>query len=647
MSFRTVLAALSLGLPLLVGCSPDPYPGEHGKILHVSLRLMPKSFDPTEIEEEGSGKCAAHVYDGLLMYHPFARPYRLMPALAEAMPEVSEDRRTYTFRLRKGVRFQDDPCFPDGKGREVTAEDFVWCFKRFAHPVVNTPGWWLFDGWVEGLDAYRRQVDEERNALLAEGKDVPELYGIDRDVAGVRAVDRYTLQLRLTRPYPQFLWVLAMPYTSAYPKEAVAYYRDEFRNHPVGTGPFQVTEYNPVYRAVYRRNPTYREDYFPDPRDKPEERWEGWEEDEAEGLLVNAGKRMPLLDGMEIRFILEDQPRWLYFKAGYSDFLNPPKDNVAEAIPGGDLSDEMKARGTRLRPWPELGTVYSCLNCKDPVLANVELRRAMALAFDHKWTVDNLYAGQAIVATSLIPPGVAGFDPAYHPYHSEDGRPRIAEARRHLAAAGYPGGRDPATGRPLRITLSNAAGSKTAEDFGIRFRDEMKELGIEVDIARMTFPQLTEVMRKADFQVAGLAWGFDYPDAQNILQLLYGPNKAPGINRANFENAEFDRLYEQAAVMEDSPERTRLYVRMAHIVADEVPWITRTHRIRPNLQQPWLTGFKYTETSYQFWRYSDVDAEARGRLVLEWNKPVRWPLAVLGALFAAFLVWTLNQGRRP
>ncbi|MCB9675513.1 MAG: hypothetical protein H6737_10380 [Alphaproteobacteria bacterium] len=629
-----------LPLALLLACNPDPYPGETGDVLHVALRQLPKSFDPPQIEDEGSGKISANVYDGLLQYHPFARPYQLQPALAEALPEVSEDGLTYTFRIKRGVRFHDDPCFPGGQGREVDAHDFVWAYKRLAHPSVNSRGWWLFDGRIAGLDAWRDGLREELKGQVVDQAALP---GMDRAVPGLVALDDHTLQIRLTGPYPQFLWTLAMGYASVYPHEAIAHYGDEYRNHPVGTGPFRVTEYNPVYRAVFERNPTYREDHVPDPANRPSERWPGWEEDEAAGLLVNAGKPVPLLDGMEIRFILEDQPRWLYFRNGYTDFLNPPKDNVAEAIPGGELSPEMVERGVRMQKWTELGTVYACMNTEDPVLSNVDVRRAIALAYDHTWTIDNLYSGQAIMATSLIPPGVAGFDASYHPYHRDDGHSDVERAKEHLARAGYPDGIDPKTGRRLHLTFENSGSGLTQKQFADRFTDEMRRIGIEVSTVTNTFPQLTDKMRKGAFQITSLAWGFDYPDAQNILQLLYGPNKAPGVGSARFQNAEFDRLYDEAALLPDSPERTALYERMAHIVADEVPWVSRVHRIRPNLQHTWLQGYKYTEVNDQYWRYVGVDDEARDRLVAGWNEPTRWPVFVFFGLFAGIVAVSVRR----
>jgi ABC-type transport system substrate-binding protein len=393
-----------------------------------------------------------------------------------------------------------------------------------------------------------------------------------------------------------------------------------------------VEDFNPVYRAVYRRNPDYREVRVPDPKGDPNQRWDGWEEDLAAGLLDRAGDRLPLIDGIELRFILEDQPRWLYFKNGHLDFLNPPKDNIAEAIPMGRVSDEFQARGVTTEEMVELGTVYTCLNTADPVMSNVNLRRAMALAFDHKWTVDNLYGGEAIVATSPIPPGVAGYDPDHHPHHRSDGVAQLDEARKMMAVAGYPEGRDPKTGKRLRVRFESSGSGVTQRQFAQRYVDEMRKIDINVDIVVNTFPQMIDKMRKKQFQVAGLAWGFDYPDAQNILQLLYGPNAAPGVGSANHKNPAFDKLYAKASTMEDSPERTELYQQMAHIIGDDVPWITRAHRIRHILKQPWLHGFKYTEVTYRYWNWVWLDTELRDREVAAWNKPTLWPVGLFFGL---------------
>ena len=305
----------------------------------------------------------------------------------------------------------------------------------------------------------------------------------------------------------------------------------------------------------------------------------------------------------------------------------------------------MKERGIRVQPWTELGTVYTSMNTEDSLLSNVDVRRAIALAYDHKWTVDNLYGGQAVIATSLIPPGVAGYDPDYHPYHSDNGKADVERAKELLARAGYPGGVDPETGRALRLVFENSGSGVTQRQFADRFTDEMRRIGIEVDVVVNTFPQMVDKMRKKKFQIAGLAWGFDYPDAQNILQLLYGPNESPGINSANFKNEEFDALYLESAVMEDGPERTAIYERMAAIISDNVPWITRTHRIRLNLQQPWVQGYKYTEVNDQYWKYVGVDLDQRRALLVEWNRPNRLPVYGFACLVMALVGGTVVRGR--
>ncbi len=616
---KCFILTLSIFLSLSA-CSPDPYPGEKGKILHMGLMALPKSLDPTGVEDMYSGIIASQIYEGLFQYHPYARPFKLIPALAKETPRISEDGRTLIFELKSGVRFQDDPCFPDGKGREVVAQDFVYCFKRFAHPSVQSKGWWVLDGKILGLNAWRGQREAEIAALRKEGETPTLLQGIEAPVEGLKALGPHTLQLRLTKAYPQIYWVLAMPYLSVYPHEAIAKYGEEFQNHPVGTGPFRVKSFNPVYRVVLEKNTSYREVRVPDPRNHPEDRLPGWdwEADEKAGVLVDAGKSLPLVDGMEMRFILEDQPRWLYFKSGFLDFLIPPKDNMDEAIPAGKLSPEFAKRGVTLESIVETGTVYTCLNTEDPILRNVNLRRAISLALDNRWMIKNLYAGQALLAKCLIPPMIAGFVD-YHPYMKDDGTAWISKAKEYMKKAGYPGGlrKD---GKRLTLTYESAGASATQMQFASRFTQDLRRIGIQIERVVNTFPQMIGKMRKKQFQIAGLAWGFDYPDAQNILQLLYGPNASPGPGAANFHNARFDQLYKKAMLMVDSPERTKIYEEMAKIVADEVPWVPRVHRLRRVLRQPWLLGMKYTQVNYHFWRYLDVDLALRKKKVRAWNK---------------------------
>jgi ABC-type transport system substrate-binding protein len=567
-----------------------------------------------------SGIIASQVFEGLFQHHPFARPFKLIPALAKEAPQVSKDGRTITFELKRGVLFQDDSCFPKGKGREVVAEDFVYCFKRFAHPSVQSKGWWTLDGKILGLNAWREARGKEIEALRKEGKTPSLLQGIDKPVEGLKALGPYKLQVRLTEAYPQLYWVLAMPYLAVYPHEAVEKYGEEFQNHPVGTGPFRLKSFNPVYRAVLVKNETYRPVRFPDPRNHPEDRLSGWdwEKDEKAGILANAGKPLPLVDGMELRFILEDQPRWLYFKSGYLDFLIPPKDNMDEAIPAGKLNPQFAKRGVSLETVVESGTVYTCFNTEDPVLRNVNLRRALSLALDNKWMIQNLYAGQALLAKCLIPPMIPGFID-YHPYMKADGSAWVEKAKEFLKKAGFPGGlrRD---GKRLRLSYESSGASATQMQFASRFAQDLRRIGIKVDNVVNTFPQMIGKMRKKQFQIAGLAWGLDYPDAQNILQLLYGPNGSPGPGAANFHNARFDKLYQKTMHMMDSPERTKIYQEMAKIVAEQVPWVPRVHRLRRVLRQPWLKGMKYTQINYHFWRYLDVDLELRKKKVVAWNK---------------------------
>ena len=264
---------------------------------------------------------------------------------------------------------------------------------------------------------------------------------------------------------------------------------------------------------------------------------------------------------------------------------------MKEVVVQDGLSPEMEERGIRLSTVPQLDTVYTSFNVQDPVMNNVHLRRAMALAIDHSWIIDNLYAGQATMARSVIPPGVGGHISDYHPYHQEDGTADLDSAKAEMAAAGYPNGLDPKTGEPLRLVFQSSGSSATSIQHDSRFVDDMRQLGIEIEVVNNTFGQMLEKMDNGDYQIASLAWNFDYPDAQNILQMFYGPNIDVKLNASFYENAEFDSLYEQATALPDSPERNALYSEMSQIISDDMLLDQSSPPYRPKPAAPLAHGF--------------------------------------------------------
>lgn len=553
----------------IAACTPSRK--DLGNVYRVPIVSNLKSMDPAQCQDQYSNVCQQQVYETLYQYKYLARPYDVEPLLAAALPEVSDSGRTYRIRMKRGVRFTDDACFPGGKGREVTARDFVYSVKRIADQRSKTTGWWIFEGKVKGLDAFRAASD----SLPPLPDSIhPALY--DREVEGLRALDDTTIQILLTKPYPYFKYILSMGYAAVIAHEAVEYYKEDFLNHPVGTGPFILTEWRRGLRLVFTRNPDYRHSVFPT---------EGTRGDSLAGLLADAGKPLPFIDRLEVHIFEEGQPMWLNFLRGNLDYSTIPKDNFAQIVtPSKSLRDEFGGKGLQLIPKEELDLTYVAFNMEDPVLGkNKKLRQAMALATNTPETIKLFYNNQAIRAQSPIPPGLFGYDSSFHnPYARYD----LDEAKRRLAEAGFPGGK----GLPQFEYL--APTSTTNRQMAEKFIQDMAALGLRMRLEAVTWPEFLERLKKKKIQIAGAAWGADYPDPENFLQLLYGPNESPGENNANFKNPEYDRLYLQMAAMQDTPERLAIIKRMKDIIAEECPWIFETHRLREELKYDWAKNFK-------------------------------------------------------
>lgn len=572
--FAMALLSMALGLS---GCTKRK--AEPPNTIHMAIDAKVKGLDPIQADDEYAGNEVSHAYEGLLQYHYLKRPYTLIPELAESMPEVGKDGKTYTFRIKKGVLFQDDPCFKasGGKGRELVADDFVYSFKRLADPALASSGWWVFDGRIEGLNEWRDEASKTGKADYS------------KPVSGLKAIDRYTLQITLKKPLPLFLYTLAMPFTSVVPREAVEAYGQEFMNHPVGTGPYRLTEYNPNQRLIWDRNPTFRKDLYPS---------EGAAGDREAGLLDDAGKPLPLNDRLVVTVFEEQQPMWLTFLEGKLDLAGIPKDNYNRAVTAGkELSPELKKKGILLSVRPLADTVHLTFNMADPLLGrNRYLRQAMSMAYNAALFIDTFYNGRAVEAVGPIPPGVWGYDPDLkNPYRQYN----LARAKELLARAGFPNG----DGLPPLeyLTLSDSTSRQWTEldqrIFGA--------LGIRLKVSSNSWPEFMVKVKGRRGQLWSFEWSADYPDGENFLQLFYSRNASPGSNDSNYSNPVFDRLYEKSLSLPNGPERAALFKRMVSILTEDCPWIFVAHRLSYTLSQPWLKDFKpndFDRSEAKYWR---------------------------------------------
>lgn len=548
-----------------------------------------QGLDPARAGDVASSAIIGRIYEGLLEYAYLDRPYHLQPMLAAAMPDVSADGLTYTFQIRKGIYFQNDPCFPGGKGRELTAEDFVYSIKRVADLKNASSGYWAFNGRIVGLDGWRE----------ASAGDKPTDYAVP--VAGLTAPDRYTFRIQLAEPYPQLLWVLAMHYSFAVPREAVEFYGNGLINHPVGTGPYILSKWKRNYRIECVRNPKWKEtgrvELYPST---------GTEASRAAGLLDDAGKQLPFIDRI-VQYVVDDPATtWMMFLSGQFSYSAISRDNWDAVItPGHDLVEKLKEQGVELLSSPTLDLYYIGFNMDDPLVGkNKKLRQALSCAFNPELLV-KYYNGRVAPVYGPLPDPLAGFKPKPTDYSFN-----LEKARQLLAEAGYSNGIDPATGRRLEITLELGGATPDMRQAVDLMAGMFDKIGVVLKPSYNNWPAFLDKMNRRQAQLFELGWVADYPDAENFLQLFCGANASPGPNHSNYVNPVFDKLYEQMRVMLPGPEKDRLCEKMADIVIEDCPWIYMYQPMDFAVVHDWLKNYSLHDFPYTMVKYRRVDNAA-------------------------------------
>ncbi|QDU42572.1 Heme-binding protein A precursor [Symmachiella dynata] len=577
----------------LLACSSCSRIDEEGKVLRLPLRADdPKSLDPVQGSTVYDNKATCQVYETLVQYKYLIRPPELEPLLLSEMPTISEDRLTYHFKLKPGVLFHDDPCFPDGKGRELVTDDVFYSWKRMADNGNNPKSWWLLKDTIKGFDEYREQQNAAVEAQTGS-------FDYDAPVAGMQKINDHEFRVILKQPVQRFMWVLAMFQTAIVPREAVEKYGDRFGRHPVGTGPFTLAEedWRPGQRMVFYKNPSYHPCYYPT---------EHMPSDVAAGWTKDAGKRLPLVDRLEFQFFVQDQPMWLSFRTGKIDYTQVPDEYFDEAFlkRTKQLRPKLVREGITTQNVELLDFIFRGFNMEDELLGGYgekqkKLRQAISLAIDLDEFNEAFYSGINTVYDGPIPPGLEGFPPDGKADVSYRG-PNLERARQLLAEAGYPEGK----GLP-RIEFYTSSGRNNVEQTELLKR-QLGKINVEINAQIVEFSTLIEKVHNKKAPFFGFAWGSDYPDAENNLALFYSPNAAPGSNSFNYSRPEYDRLYEQIRSMPPSPERTELYIKMRDMVIEDTPYTGSMGRTRFYLINPWLKNFKVTEDFYNWPKYLDV-----------------------------------------
>ena len=577
-------------------CAPaalaQPKWADTAKTIRVTFPIAETGFDPQATSDYYSSHVERAIFESLYTFDYLARPPKVVPQTAAAMPEISADGKTWTIRIRPGIYFSDDPAFK-GKKRELVAGDYVYSFKRLLDPRMRAPFLWYLDGKIAGADD-----------VLAKAKKDGKL-DYDAPMEGLKALDRYTLRITLKEPDYVMLGYLTQSALAAVAREVIEAYGDASgwaMANPVGTGPYRLAQWRRGQKIVLEANPSYREEYFP----------ETGEPGDRELIGKMKGKRLPQVGRVDISIIEESNPQLLAFNSRELDYVNVPADLVANVLdPENGLKPEYAKEGVTLHRVTQPALGYTYFNMEDPVVGGytpekIALRRAMVMGFNTEEMIRVWWQGQALVATQPIPPGVAGHTagfvarPPYDP----------AAARALLDKFGYvdrdkDGFRELPDGKPLTIVM---ASTPTGRD---RERDElwkknMTAIGIRIDFMKQKWPDLLKMGRAGKLQMWPLGWINTYGEGDAFMQLLYSKNIGQS-NYSRFALPEYDELYRKTKRVPDGPERNALYRKMAELVAAYNPWDLGVYRIENTLVRPWVLGYKKHINLEHAWKYLDVD----------------------------------------
>jgi oligopeptide transport system substrate-binding protein len=591
---RSIIAVIvaivaALGVAAAVAADLD-------KTLRVSFPIAETGFDPQPVGDIYSQYVDSVIFDPLYRYDYLARPYKIVPNTATAMPEISADGKTWIMHVRPGIYFSDDAAFK-GKKRELTAADYVFSWKRVIDPKVRANNVAVFDGKLVG-------ADKVVAAAKVSGK-----FDYDAPIEGLQAIDRYTIRVKLNFPTYELQSDLTTSPTAAVAREVIEKYGDESgwaMANPVGTGPYRLKEWRRTQKILLEASPGFRDEKFPE-SSKPEDR---------PIMKEMRGKKIPAIGLIDISIIEESNPRLLAFRNRELDYLQVPVDLVSTVLgPDNKLKHEFAAQGIVLARGVQPAVSYTYFNMEDPVVGGytnekIALRRALGMAYNVEEEIRIIRQGQGEPATQPIPPNTSGYDATLKANVKYD--PTGAKAL--LDKFGYvdrdhDGWRDLPDGKPFKIMMG-ADPSALTRQYVELWQRSMTAIGVRVEFVTQKWPDLLKMGRYGQLQMWFLGNINTTPEGFGFMSLLYGPHS--GIdNLSRFNLPEFNKLYEQAQQLPESPERARLFRRMSELVNAYAPWMYNAYRYENVLVQPWVRGYKHTVYEQHPWRYYDIDVEKR------------------------------------
>jgi ABC-type transport system substrate-binding protein len=568
------------------------------KVFRYAFPTAETGFDPQQLSDLYSRTVVSNIFDSLYSYEYLAKPAKLAPALAEGMPEVSADFRTWTIHLKRRIYFADDPAF-GGKRRELTAQDVVYTFKRAMDPRVKSPN-------LSALEEEKILGLTELGQRAESGK-----FDYDTEVEGMKALDRYTVQFKLAESRPRFIYTLADAGTfGIVAREVVEKYGDQIMEHPVGTGPFMLADWKRSSKITLVKNPNFRGEVFDETPPAGDKR-------AAEIAAHLKGKHLPLVDKVVISIIDESQPRWLAFLNAEHDLLwEVPANFIDVAIPNNKLAPNLAKKNIRMErvPQADVTMIYFAMN--DPMVGGytadkVALRRAVALAYNSKEDIRIVRRGQGVPAQGYVMPGTYGYDADFR---SEMGTFDRARAMALLDMFGYTdkdgdGWRDMPDGSPLELTL-DTLGVAVYRQRDELFKKNLDAIGVKMNFRIGQWAEQLKSARAGKLQMWSYGLSATSPDSRYVLQQAYG-RSAGEQNLSRFKNAKYDELYEKQLLLPDGPERDAVIRECVRVAVAYMPIKTVMHRIVTDMWHPWVEGFRRHPFARGWFRYIDVDPAAQ------------------------------------
>jgi len=672
----------------------NPYPpsAENGNILYSAFAERPKHLDPVQSYSSNEILFTAQIYEPPLQFHYLKRPYKLVPLSASEMPvaqyfnsngeklpeDVDNKEISYTIyeiSIKPGVRFQPHPAFaknereefiyhnlsaedlaeiyeikdfPYTGTRELTAKDYVYEIKRLAHPRLHSPIFGLMSDYIVGLKEYSDTLKSAANLQPETASTGAYLDLNNYPLEGAQVIDSHTYRIKIKGKYPQFMYWLAMPFFAPIPWEADRFYTQQGlveKNitldwYPVGTGPYMLTDNNPNLMMVLEKNPNFHGETYP---------VGDYKNNLKSDLFKDAGEPLPFIDKIMFYRDKESIPRWNKFLQGYYDASGIGSDSFDQAVQitgqgEATVTKEMSAKGIRLEEAIATSTYYVGFNMLDPKVGGLtessrKLRQAISIAVDYEEFISIFANGRGIPAQGPIAPGIfghkygkEGVNPiVYNWKNNRPSRKSIETARGLLAEAGYPNGIDIRTNAPLVLYFDVTARGPEDKSKLDWMSKQFQKLNIQLVIRSTDYNRFQDKIRQGNAQIFEWGWNADYPDPENFLFLLHGPQRkvgSDGENAANYDNPEYNVLFEQMKNMKDSFERQEIIDQMLRILRKDSPWIWGYHPKDYALYHEWYTNVKPNKMSHNNLKYHRIDSNMREEKRLHWNKPVLWPLAV-------------------